>query len=102
LLGLTELFVDQRLERVERLRTAQAATVDEERRRTRRAQVACELLIGLDRRLVFVAVERVLELARVQAEVLGVALELVALQCVLVREQLLVHLPELALIVRRQ
>ena len=36
----------------------------------------------------------------VEAELLGVALELLALQRVLVREQLLVHLPELALVVR--
>ena len=58
LLGLGELLVDQRLERVERLRAAQAATVDEERRRARGTEVTRQLLIGVDRRLVLVAVER--------------------------------------------
>ena len=100
--GVGDLFVDHLLERLERLRAGERAAVDEERRRATRAELGGLILIGLDRRGVLRRVERFLDLGRVEPELARVLLQARAIERLLVLEQLVVRLPELALLVGGQ
>ena len=99
-LGALELVVDLGLERLERLRAREELAVDEERRRPARADLAARGRVRLDLRLALLRVERRLELAHVQAQLLRVLLVGGAVHRLLVGEDLVVHLPELALLAR--
>src|SRR5690606_3623791 len=94
---LGELFVDDRLEDLEGLRAGDEAAVDEERRR---ADAGAALLrglhVGVDRGLVALAVEGLLELVHVDAaDLLRELLVLGPPEGALVLEEQLVVLPEL-------
>ena len=64
------------------------------------AEVVAHLHVGLDRRLGLGIVDGGLELGHVEADLAGVLLEIGRGQRLLVGEQLVVHLPELALLGR--
>ena len=98
LLGGLELLVDDGLEGVERTRTAQLDTVDAEVGRAARADLLGERHVGVDLGLELVGVQGLLELGHVEAETLSVAVEVRARERLLVLEELVVHLPELALL----
>ena len=76
------------------------AAVDEEVRRALHADLSAERHVGVDAALVRRRVERGLELAHVEAELPRVLLEVRALDVLLVGEELVVHLPELPLLLR--
>ncbi len=97
-LGALELLVDLGLERLERLRARQELAVDEEGRRAARADLATGRRVGLDLGLALLRVERRLELAHVEAQLLRVLLVGRAVHGLLVGEDLVVHLPELPLL----
>src|SRR5258706_11112220 len=103
LLLLLQLLIDHRGERLERHRAGDLAPVDEERRRAHPAagQRVGGLHVAVDRRLELARVEIRLELLDVEADLLGVLLQVGAVQRLLVAEQLVVHLPELALLPHR-
>ena len=100
--GLLDLLVDHRLERLEGLRSRDEPAVDEERRRAVGADLVRSPRVALDRRG---DLRRVLVLApagHVEADLLRPLLVLCVRQLLLVLEHQLVHLPELALLVGRQ
>src|SRR5262249_23636451 len=67
---------------------------DDDRGRAADAGLVGDLALGLDERLVGVAVERGLELGHVDAERLGVVLERLALEVLLLGEEPVVVLPD--------
>ena len=97
-----DLVVDDLLELLVRLRALDVAAVEVEVRRPLHADLRAERQVGVDAALAGAAVERGLELAHVEAELPRVLLEVGALDVLLVGEQLVVHLPELALRLGRQ
>ena len=97
LVGARELVVDDPLELLVGLRALDVAAVDEEVGRPRHADLAGERQIGVDASLAGVAVQRGVELGEVEPELLRVPIQAGAIQALLVREQLVVHLPELPL-----
>ena len=96
-LGLLDLLVDDRLEGIEGAGAGDLAAVDEEVGGAARAELGADLHVLVDLGLEAAAVEVGLELLDVQPEVLGVGLEVLTGQGALVLEELVVHLPELAL-----
>ena len=97
-----QLLVDLGLERLERLRADERLAVDEERGCAARADLVALGLLGVDLLLPLARVQVGLELLHVQADLARVLLQGRALERGLVGEQLLVHLPELALRLGRQ
>ena len=95
-----ELLVDDRLERLERLRAAEKATVDEEGRCAGDTDLRSFGQVGADVVLEGAAVETGVELLGVEAESDGVLLVVVDRQGALVGEQQVMELPELPLVVR--
>src|SRR5262249_41257579 len=108
---LLQFLVDDGLELVDGLGAddlgaafddATRGATDEEGGRPAGADGGALLGLGVDLVLELAAVERGLELRHVEAELLGVLLKRRAVEGLLVREELVVHLPELALLVGRQ
>src|SRR4029079_2541797 len=97
-LGRRHFLVYLRLERLERLRAREELAVDEERRRATRADLPTRGRVGLDAFLALLRVEGRLELAHVEAQLTGVLLVGLAVHVLLIREDLVVHLPELPLL----
>ncbi len=97
LVGALELVVDDLLELLVRLRALNVAPVDVEVRRPLHADLLTGSQVGVDLRFADVRVERHLELAHVEPDLLRVLVEIGPLQVVLVGEHLVVHLPELPL-----
>src|SRR6185436_2238634 len=95
---LGQLLVDDLLEDLVRVSPADLAAVDEGGGRAVHVHGRALLHVGGDLRLVLVAVQRRLELGHVEAQLLGVLLQAGAVELLLVGEQLVVHLPELALL----
>src|SRR5262249_4658905 len=81
-----ELFVDDALERFERLRAAERSAVDEERRRTVDAGVLARTNVLIDASLGAAAVQAGVELRGIQADFDGVLFEVAILQTALVGE----------------
>src|SRR4029077_4413487 len=100
-LGL-ELLVDHRLERLRGLGAPQLRTVDGEGGGAGGSERRAFLGVRVDLVLELPRVERLLELAHVEAELLRVLLEGGAVEGLLVGEQLVVVGPELPLLVRGQ
>ena len=100
LLGGLELLVDHRLEGVKRASAAHLDAIDAEVGRAARADLLGQRHVGLDLRLELVGVQGRLELVHVEPEALRVSLEVGAAQRLHVLEELVVHLPELALLTR--
>src|SRR5437899_3524111 len=90
-----ELAVDRVLELLVGHRTVDEDAVDEERRRPADARLLAGLLVGLHQRALLAAVEALLEPGAVEAEVLGIALQVVDRELLLVGEHAVVQLPEL-------
>src|SRR3989440_3982362 len=90
-----ELAVDRVLELLVGHRTVDEDAVDEERRRPADARLLAGLLVGLDQRALLAAVEALLEPGAVEAELLGIALQVVDRELLLVGEHAVVQLPEL-------
>src|SRR5215217_5166367 len=100
--GFLQLLIDDALEGVQRLGAHERPAVDEERRGAAGAQAGALGGVRVDLRRELVLVQRGLELADVQVQLLRVLLQGRAVQRALVGEELVVHLPELALLVRGQ
>jgi hypothetical protein len=83
-------------ESVERLRARERTAVDEEGRRAARAELGALVGVGLNGGVVLVIVERVLDVAIREADVLGVLLQRRAIERLLILEERVVHRPELA------
>ena len=94
LVGLLDLFVDDLLELVERLRTDEAATVDEHVRGAAGLHVVGELGVGVDLALVLVRLDRVFDLVDVELHVRGDLLEVGVLELGLRIEEAIVSFPE--------
>jgi len=92
------ISLDDRVELLVRHRAAQRPAVDEEARGAARAEAGRHLLILLDLPLETCPVEGRLELVHVELQLLRVLLEALALERLLVGEELVVHLPELPLL----
>src|SRR4051794_22643591 len=95
---LAQLLVDDLLEGLVRVGAADLASVDEAGGGAVDVEGGRLLHVGLDLRLELVGVEGSLELGHVEAELLGVLLQAGPVEGGLVLEQLVVHLPELALL----
>src|SRR5439155_7385361 len=95
-----QLFVDDALDRFDRLRSAQHATVDEERRRAVHARLLAGPGVGVDLRLVLVRVDAAVELRGVEAELYGMLLEVGVGEARRAGEELVVIRPEFALFSR--
>src|SRR5262245_30401322 len=93
-----EFLVDDVLERVERLGAAEAAPVDEKRRRAVDAGFGARLKIRLDLGGVLVPAEAIVELRRVERQLRRVPLQVVVGQTPGTREEAIVVRPELALL----
>src|SRR5690606_37565263 len=101
LVGALELLVDHALEGLEGLRTGDEATVDEEGRGAASAHPVGVGGVAVDVVAVLARVERGPELLHVEADLLGPLLVVLTGELPLVGEELVVHLPELALLVGR-
>src|SRR5438067_8891734 len=93
-----ELSVHRLLELLVRHGAVDEDAVDEEGGRAAHAGRLAVLLVRAHHRCLFAAVEALVELALVEADVLGERLEIFDRQLLLVAEHLVVHLPELALV----
>src|SRR3954469_18975335 len=94
-----ELLVDDLLERVVRLRTADRAAVDEEGRRSVHACLLAVAQVGVDLGLELVRVDAGVELGGVEAELRRVLLQIGAAQLRRVGKQAVMVRPELSLLV---
>src|SRR3981081_792290 len=93
--GRSQLGVDDLLERLERQRPDQLPAVDEEGGRAGGAEDGTRLHVGPDQGLVAVPLDRRVELAQVEADLLRQLIVEGGRELVLAREELVVHLPEL-------
>src|SRR5438046_1750117 len=99
-LSLPQLPIDGLLHVLVGLRAVDEDAVDEERRRSIHARGRSRLQVVVDQRLLFPAVEALVELRRVHPQQLGVSLEIRNRELALVGEHLVVQLPELLLVLR--
>src|SRR3982751_1872641 len=97
---LLQLPLDGLLDLLERLGAVDEHAVDEESGSAVHAGRAAGLQILLHQRLLLPAVQALVEPGAVEAQLLGVALQVVDAELALVGEHLVVQLPELALVLR--
>src|SRR5262249_2141616 len=93
-----ERLFDLGLECTQRLRTDKNFAIDEHRWCAARTDLRARLHVRLDRLLELVGVHRCREPLHVEPELLCVAVEAWAIERLLVLEQQIMHLPELALL----
>ena len=95
--GAGDLVVDDLLEGGERLRAQDGPAVDEEARRPPHAELTADRQVVVDARLAGVRVERGAERRQIEPQLDGAQLQRRAFEVALIREQPVVHLPELPL-----